>query len=232
MPGQKSVVTLSLSNLRTNTVKNILIHPSGKNIVIIPQDIVIDHLDPGQTVNLNFNLTPSAPTAVDFLASYLNGPNTHNVTLTLPIAFAVDKTQADPVMSNIVAAAEGGNIKITGDITNSGLQDANSVTVTAGAPAVPVDPYKIYAVGLLKPDDFSSFEITVSSDSPDQVPIIASFKDQDGNVYTRNVIADISAAKNPKSSNTGSLIPWVVVGIIAIVVGLVIGYQYWKARKH
>ena len=45
VPGQKSVVTLSLSNLRTNTVKNILIHPSGKNIVIIPQDIVIDHLD-------------------------------------------------------------------------------------------------------------------------------------------------------------------------------------------
>ena len=108
-------------------------------------------------MNLNFNLTPSAPTAVDFLASYLNGPNTHNVTLTLPIAFAVDKTQADPVMSNIVAAEEGGNIKITGDVTNSGLQDANSVTVTAGAPAVPVDPYKIYAVGLLKPDDFSSW---------------------------------------------------------------------------
>ena len=230
--GQKSVVTLLLSNLRTNTVKNVLIHPSGKNVDIIPEDIVIDHLDPGQTENLNFNLTPSAPTSVDFVASYLNGPNTHNVTLTLPIVFAVDKTQADPVISNIVVAAESGTIKITGDVTNSGLQDANSVTITAGAPAVPVDPYKIYAVGLLKPDDFSSWEITVSSDSPDQVPVIASFKDQDGNVYTRSVIADISQAKNPKSSNTGSLVAWAVVGVIAIAVGLVIGYQYWKARKH
>jgi hypothetical protein len=230
--GQKSVVTLSLSNLRTNTVKNVLIHPSGPGVDIIPQDIVIDHLDPGQTVNLNFNLTPSGPTTVDFVASYLNGPNTHNVTLSLPIVFNTDKTQADPVISNIVSAQESGYIKITGDVTNSGLQNANSVTVTAGAPAIPVDPYKIYAVGLLKPDDFSSFEITVSADSPDQVPVIVSFKDQDGNVYSRSIVADISQVRNPKSANTGSFIPWAIVGIIAVAVGLVIGYQYWKTRKH
>jgi hypothetical protein len=230
--GQKSVVALSLGNLRTDTVKNILIHPSGQNVDIIPQDTVIDHLDPGQTSNLNFNLTPSAPTTVTFEARYLNGPNTHNVTLTLPVVFAVDKTQADPVISNIVLASEPGDIKITGDITNSGLQNANSVTVTAGPPAIPIDPFKIYAVGLLKPDDFSSFEITVSSDSPDMVPVIASFKDQDGNVYTRTITADISQVKNPKSSNTGSIVPWVIVGVLAICVGLVIGYQYWKTRKH
>ncbi|HVP94414.1 MAG TPA: hypothetical protein VMS89_04500 [Methanoregulaceae archaeon] len=230
--GQKSVVTLSLSNLRTDTVKNILIHPSGQNVDVIPQDIVIDHLDPGQNVNLNFNLTASGPTTVNFDARYLNGPNTHRITLSLPVVFNTDKTQADPVISNVIAAQETGNIKITGDITNSGLQNANSVTVTAGPPAVPVDPYKIYAVGLLKPDDFSSFEITVSSDSPDNVPVIASFKDQDGNVYTRSIIADISQVKNPKSSNTGSVIPWVIVGILAVCVGLVIGYQYWKTRNH
>ncbi|HTY15369.1 MAG TPA: hypothetical protein VMC42_06650 [Methanoregulaceae archaeon] len=230
--GQKSVVTLSLSNLRTDTVKNILIHPSGQNVEIIPQDTVIDHLDPGQTANLNFNLTPSVPTAVTFAARYLNGPNTHKVNLTLPILFSLDKTQADPVISNIVVASDAGAIKITGDITNSGLQNANSVTVTTGAPAVPVDPYKIYAVGLLKPDDFSSFEITVSSDSPDSVPVVASFKDQDGNIYNRTIFADVSSVKNPKSSNTGSLIPWVIVGVLAVCVGLVIGYQYWKTRKH
>jgi len=230
--GQKSVVAISLSNLRTDTIKNILINPSGQNVDIIPQNTVIDHLDPGQTANLNFNLTPSEPTAVMFAARYLNGPNTHNVTLTLPIVFAVDKTQADPVISNIVVASEAGDIRITGDITNSGLDNANSVTVTAGTPAVPVDPYKIYAVGLLKPDDFSSFEITVSSDSPDNVPVVASFKDQDGNVYNRTIIADISQAKSPKSSNTSSVVPWAIVAVLAVCVGLVIGYQYWKIRKH
>jgi hypothetical protein len=230
--GQKGVVVLSLSNLRTNTVKNILIHPSGQNVEIIPQDTVIDSLNPGQTANLNFNLTPSAPTTVSFVARYLNGPNTHNVTLTLPIVFTVNKMRADPVISNIVLAQEPGDIKITGDITNSGLENANSVTVTAGAPAIPVDPYKVYAVGLLKPDDFSSFEITVSSDSPDMVPVIASFKDQDGNVYIRTITADISQVKQPKSANAGSIVPWVIVGILAICVGLAIGYQYWKTRKH
>ena len=149
----------------------------------------------------------------------------------LPIQFNNDKTQADPVISNIVSASDGGDIRITGDVTNSGLQDAKSVTVAAGNPAIPVDPFKVYAVGLLKPDDFSSFELTVSPDSPDKVPIIVSYKDQDGNVYTRSIAADISLAKTPKGNGTTSYVPWIVVGIIAIVVALVIGYQYMRRRK-
>jgi hypothetical protein len=192
---------------------------------------VINTLNPGQTVNLPFNITPTTPTDIEFTAVYLNGPNTHQVGLILPVRFNNDKTQADPVISNIVSTPDGGNVRITGDVTNSGLQDAKSVTVTAGTPAIPVDPFKVYAVGLLKPDDFSSFELTVSPDSPDTVPIIVSYKDQDGNVYTRSIGADISLARTPKGNSTTSYVPWVVVGIIAIVVGLVIGYQYMRKRK-
>jgi hypothetical protein len=229
--GKKSVVTLSLSNLRTNAIKNVIISPNMSDVEIIPQNIVINTLDPGQTVNLPFNITPKTPTDIEFTAVYLNGPNTHQVGLTLPIRFNNDKTQADPVISNIVSAPDGGNVRITGDVTNSGLQDAKSVTVAAGTPAIPVDPFKVYAVGLLKPDDFSSFELTVSPDSPDTVPIIVSYKDQDGNVYTRSIAADISLARTPKGNSTTSYVPWIVVGIIAIVVGLVIGYQYMRKRK-
>jgi hypothetical protein len=84
----------------------------------------------------------------------------------------------------------------------------------------------------LKPDDFSSFEITVSGDSPDRVPVIVSYKDQDGNVYSRSIVADISSAKKPKSADTSSFIPWVIIGIIVVAGGLIIGYRYWKTRKH
>jgi hypothetical protein len=231
VPGKKSIVVLSLSNLRTNAIKNIIVSPNASDIEIIPQNIVINELDPGQTVNLPFNITPTYPTEIAFEAVYLNGPNTHQVGLILPIQFNNDKTQADPVISNIVSAPDSNHIRITGDVTNSGLQDAKSVTVSVGSPAIPVDPYKVYAVGLLKPDDFSSFELTVSSDSPDEVPIIVSYKDQDGNIYSRSIAADISQAKNPKGTSTLSYAPWIIVGIIAIVVGLVIGYQYMKRRK-
>jgi hypothetical protein len=231
VPGKKSVVTLSLSNLRTNAIKNVIVSPNTTDAEIIPQNIVINNLNPGQTVNLPFNITPKTPTDIEFTAVYLNGPNTHQVGLILPVRFNNDKTQADPVISNIVSSPDGGNIRITGDVTNSGLQDAKSVTVAAGSPAIPVDPFKVYAVGLLKPDDFSSFELTVSSESPDSIPVIVSYKDQDGNVYTRSIAADISLAKTPKGNNTTSYVPWIVVGIIAIVVGLAIGYQYIRKKK-
>ena len=231
VPGKKSVVTLSLSNLRTNAIKNVIVSPNASGIEIIPQNIVINSLEPGQTVKLPFSITPKSPADIDFEAVYLNGPNTHQVGLTLPIQFNDDKTQADPVISNIVSAPDGNHIRITGDVTNSGLQDAKSVTVTAGSPAIPVDPFKVYAVGLLKPDDFSSFELTVSPESPDEVPVIVSYKDQDGNMYSRSTAADISQARTPKSSSSMSYIPWIIVGIIAIIVVFVIGYQYTKRRK-
>jgi hypothetical protein len=231
VPGKKSVVTLSLSNLRTNAIKNVIVSPNTSDAEIIPQNIVINNLNPGQTVNLPFNITPKTPTDIEFTAVYLNGPNTHQVGLLLPVRFNNDKTQADPVISNIVSAPDGSNIRITGDVTNSGLQDAKSVTVAAGSPAIPVDPFKVYAVGLLKPDDFSSFELTVSPESPDTVPVIVSYKDQDGNVYTRSIAADISLAKTPKGNSTTSYVPWIIVGIIAIVVGLAIGYQYIRKKK-
>jgi hypothetical protein len=231
VPGKKSVVTLSLSNLRTNAIKNVIVSPNTTDAEIIPQNIVINNLNPGQTVNLPFNVTPKTPTDIEFTAVYLNGPNTHQVGLLLPVRFNNDKTQADPVISNIISAPDGSNIRITGDVTNSGLQDAKSVTVAAGSPAIPVDPFKVYAVGLLKPDDFSSFELTVSSESPDSVPVIVSYKDQDGNIYTRSIAADISLAKTPKGNSNTSYIPWIIVGIIAIVVGLAIGYQYMRKKK-
>ena len=230
--GKKSVVTLSLSNLRTNAIKNVIVSPNVSDIEIIPQNIVINTLDPGQTVKLPFSITPKSPTDIDFKAVYLNGPNTHQVGLILPIEFTNDKTQADPVISNIVSAADGTHIRITGDVTNSGLQDAKSVTVTAGSPAIPVDPFKVYAVGLLKPDDFSNFELTVSSESPDEVPVIVSYKDQDGNIYSRSIAADISLARTPKNNGSMSNAPWIIVGIIAVIVILAIGYQYIRTRKH
>lgn len=229
--GKKSVVTLSLSNLRTNAIKNVIVSPNASDIEIIPQNIVINSLDPGQTVKLPFSITPKSQADIDFEAVYLNGPNTHQVGLILPIRFNNDKTQADPVISNIVSSPDGNHIRITGDVTNSGLQDAKSVTVTAGSPAIPVDPFKVYAVGLLKPDDFSSFELTVSPESPDEVPVIVSYKDQDGNIYSRSTVADISMARTPKSSSSMSYIPWIIVGIIAVIVVFVIGYQYTKRRK-
>ncbi|MDD1719529.1 MAG: hypothetical protein LUQ25_05680, partial [Methanoregulaceae archaeon] len=59
--GKKSVVVLSLSNLRTNSIKNIIVSPNVTDIEVIPQNIVINTLEPGDTVYLPFNITPEYP---------------------------------------------------------------------------------------------------------------------------------------------------------------------------
>jgi len=75
---------------------------------------------------------------------------------------------------------EGGHYKVTGDVTNAGLEDAKSVLVTSGSPAVPVDPFRVYVVGSLEPDDFSGFEVTFTAEDADFVPLLIYYKDDDG----------------------------------------------------
>ena len=51
-----------------------------------------------------------------------------------------------------------GRYKISGDINNAGLEEANGVVmkIADGEGIVAVHPYKAYFVGLLSADDFSS----------------------------------------------------------------------------
>jgi hypothetical protein len=91
---------------------------------------------------------------------------------------------------------------ISGDVTNAGLKDAKSVTVTVGEPARPVDPDPIYVIGALEPDDFSSFEITCMAQGVSKIPLVVSYRDEDGKNHQE--IFEISAHSVTNSTATGS----------------------------
>jgi HAMP domain-containing protein len=228
--GSKDTISVTVANPRKNDVKNVKVEVSGTGITATPSTIFIGKLASGASNSVNFTVTPAQETTLDLAVKYNNGDNIHTVTTDLPIVFGIDKKQANPVISNVQVKSEAGIYHITGDVTNAGLEPANSVIVTTLSPAVPHDPYKTYVVGALKPDDFASFEVTFSADNGSNIPLQLSFKDIDGNVFTS--VQDVKVAPGATSSQKNgdtNLLP-VIAGLI--IVGIFVGGWVLYLRRN
>lgn len=126
---------------------------------------------------------------------------------------------------------EKGIYHVTGDVTNTGLEDAKSVIIATGGDSIPVDPYRSYPVGSLKPDDFSSFEVTFTAENITQVPLIVSYKDADGNTFTGTGYAEISAHSSASSGeNPNLIITGAIIVMIAVMVAAAVLYS-WRKRR-
>ncbi|MDD1702497.1 MAG: hypothetical protein LUQ31_05920 [Methanoregula sp.] len=228
--GTKSNISLQVANPRKAGVKNVILNISGQDADIIPSTQYIGSLENGASVPVNFYVTPYRETTLNITLSYDNGDNHHAVTLPFPVVFSPDKTDADPVMSNVVITNVGGVYHVTGDVTNAGLSTANAVTVTALSPAKPCDPYRSYVIGALKPDDFGSFEVTFSAQNQTRVPIQMSYKDSDGNIISSKEMVNLPVfAARAAESGSSSVLPLVVV-ILAIVA--FVAYWVLYLRKY
>jgi hypothetical protein len=223
--GKKKTIFMQVANPRKNDLRNVMLAVSGAGITVTPAKTFIGNLASGAKIPVNFTVAPEQETPLILTVTYNNGNNLHKVTMDLPIAFGIDKKQANPVVSNVQVKSESGIYHITGDVNNAGLETANTVMVTALLPAVPQDPYKTYVVGALKPDDFGSFEVTFSATDAETIPLQLSYKDADGNVY--NSVQDVkissSLAGAAGSNNTG--LP--IIPIIAAIVILAIFIGGW-----
>jgi hypothetical protein len=232
-PGKKKTVSLLVANPRNNNVTNVALEVTGAGITANPERIFIGDLGARAKVPVNITFTPQQETAVLLTLIYDNGDNPHRTTMEIPLVFGVDKKQADPVMSNVQVSSETGVYHVTGDVNNAGLETANTVMVTALAPAVPQDPYKTYVVGALKPDDFGSFEITFTTEPGIAgIPIELSYKDTDGNIYTSVQDVKISpsvASASPTGGGFSNMLP--VAAAIVIVLVFVGGWVYYLRRN-
>jgi ribosomal protein S8 len=226
--GRKKTITVQVANPRKNDVKNVILEVTGAGFDVTPSETFIGSLASGAKTTADIAVTPYQPTTLGLTVNYDNGDNPHKVTMELPIAFGEDKKQAEPIISNIQVKSTDGIYHITGDVTNAGLENANSVVVTSLLPAVPEDPYKSYVVGVLKPDDFGSFEVTFSADNGATIPVQLSYKDVDGNVITSR--QDVKISSNAVSSQKSDLplIP-IIAGII--IVGAFVGGWFFYLRK-
>jgi len=122
--------------------------------------------------------------------------------------------------------------KITGDINNAGLKEANSVVMKVGdAEGIEaMHPYKAYFVGLLSADDFSSFELNVKvCENETQVPLIIEYKDEDGFLFS--VAEHISVDRSEGTTDTGEL-PVAMIAVLVVIAVIVIGLiaYSWKKR--
>jgi len=230
--GKKDTIYLQVANPRNNDVKNVILEVSGDGTTATPSKRFIGSLASGATIPVNFSVTPDQVTILTLKLHYDNGDNPHTITLELPITFAKDKKQANPVVSNVQVKNDAGVYHVTGDVTNAGLETANSVTVTSLAPAVPQDPYRTYVVGVLKPDDFGSFEVTFSVTDSTSVSLQLSYKDADGNIYTSIQDVNLSAAGAAAQNQKGSL-PLLPIAVVVIVIAVFVGgwFLYLKRNK-
>jgi len=144
------------------------------------------------------------------------------------------KKSAELILTGIeVESMSGLSVyKITGDINNAGLKEANSVVMKIGdAKSIEaMHPYKSYFVGLLSADDFSSFELDVKVDeNVTKVPLVMEYKDEDGNRFSKTEYISIERHHGTTSSGELPLSMIVVLVVIAIVVIGLIAYS-WKKR--
>jgi hypothetical protein len=227
--GREADIVLRVGNPRPNAASGVQVVPQGAGFSVTPTSAFIGTLNPDQSATVSFNLTPSTETNVTFQVLWRNGINTHTADLTLPIVFGEDRRQANPIISNIEVEQSGSTYRATGDISNAGLETARSVIVTAGSPAIPTDPFRVYVVGTLDPDDFSSFEVTFQvAPGTTGVPLIVEYRDDDGNLYSTTTPISIQNQTAGQESGSGTLITGIIIAVVVIVAA---GIVVWYVRR-
>ncbi len=226
---RQAEIIIRVDNPRPNAVSGVSVIPQGTGFTVVPTGAFIGALNPDQSATVSFNLTPQEETDVAFRVVWRNGVNTHEAILPLSIAFGDDKKQANPVISNIEVAAEGSIYRATGDITNAGLETGRSVIVTTASPATPTTPFRVYVVGTLDPDDFSSFEVTFEADvGTANIPLVVEYRDDDGNLYTRTMTVPIGNRTGEEEQGSGLPVPAVIGAVLVIAAA---GVVVWYLRR-
>ncbi len=228
--GRKEQIGVSVGNPRDNFVSGVTVTPECDGAEITPTSSLIGILPPNAQSVATFSITPERSSVLKIKVQYNNGINIHEQELDVPITIAEGKKQSDPILTNIQVKPESDFLHITGDVTNAGLEDAKGVVISVGPPGIPVDPYRVSVVGSLKPDDFSSFDVTFRSPNTPEVPLIVYYKDADGNIFQTNVTVEIGSMFSlvPNASSNSFPIP---LFLLFVVIGLIIAgaiYRSWR----
>lgn len=234
--GKRGDITIRVGNPRPNDVSGVQVIPKGSGFAITPTEAFIGALAVDESGTVAFNLTPKDESDVQFSVIWRNGINAHTVNLALPVTFGEDKRQADLFVTNIaeITTPVSGRYQIVGDIMNAGLEPARSVIITPEPPAIPTDPFKVYVVGTLDPDDAAPFEVTFKIDGNTTcIPLAVEYRDDDGNRYKTTAIVDCVSTETLSAERDDSSLRKMTTGtIIAIIVAIgVIGAIFFAWRR-
>jgi hypothetical protein len=200
-------VNLSLINPRDGEIKSVYITTSDSGSDILPSMTFVSSIPANSIVEVPFTVTAHRATNITFDVNYQNGDVKRQVSVVLPVVIGNGRDAAVPTINNLALTSQGTSYDLTGDITNTGVSDANGVVVTTGSPAKGTGTYPEYAVGSLASDDSSSFEVTFTSSSLSSVPLIIHWKDAYGTDYSVTKDLDLttySGAGGMPSNSTGT----------------------------
>lgn len=197
-------VNLSLINPRDGAIKSVYITTADSGSDITPSVSFVSSVPANSAVEIPFSITPHKATNITFEISYQNGDVKRNVSVVLPINPGNAKDAAVPTINNLALSSQGSTYDITGDITNTGVSDANGVVVSVGSPAKGTGTYPEYAVGSLASDDSSSFEVTFTSTDISTVPLVIHWKDAYGTDYSSTKVLDLTTYQNSGTLPSGS----------------------------
>ncbi|MGA2122605.1 MAG: hypothetical protein ABSG49_11295 [Methanoregula sp.] len=196
----EAAVNLSLINPRDGVIKSIYITTEDNGSDITPTQTFVSELPANSVTEVPFTIIPHKATNITFNISYQNGDVRRETTVVLPIVPGNGKNAAVPTINNLALTSQGMSYDLTGDITNTGISDANGVVATVGLPAKGTGTYPEYAVGSLASDDSSSFEITFTSTDLRSVPLLITWKDAEGTDYSFTKTLDLSSSMGGNSS--------------------------------
>ncbi|MDD4255488.1 MAG: hypothetical protein PHP59_08955 [Methanofollis sp.] len=231
--GKKDIVRVTVSNPRSGEVNGVSVMPSGEGLVSVPTSAFIGALAPDGSAEVAFNITPESETTLTMTVTYRNGRNQRTTEVSIPIVFSEDKKSARIVVSGVDVTTENGSYRVSGDVTNAGLEVAKAVVVTVGSPGVPVDPNRVYPVASLDPDDLSNFELTFRAENVTEVPLVIEYRDTNGNLYTTRTNISVEGTALPGEGEEGGSLPLTVVLLIVAalaVVGAVIFFSWRRAK--
>jgi len=201
-------VNLSLINPRDGAIKSIYITTEDSGTDITPSVTFISEVAANSVTEVPFTVTPHQATNITFNINYQNGDVKREVSVNLPISPGNAKDAAVPTINNMALTSSGSTYDLSGDITNTGVTDANGVVVSVGLPAKGTGTYPEYAVGSLASDDSSSFEVTFTCTDLSSVPLVIHWKDSAGTDYSVTKTVDLTTYSNsggmPSASTTGS----------------------------
>lgn len=200
----EAAVNLSLINPRDGDIKSVMIttHDSGSEIT--PTMTFISNVPANSVVEVPFTIIPHKATNITFEIDYQNGDVKREVSVVLPINPGNGKDAAVPTINNLALTSQGTSYDLTGDITNTGVTDANGVVVTVGSPATGTGTYPEYAVGSLASDDSSSFEVTFTSTDLKSLPLVIHWKDSYGTDYSVTKTLDLTSYMNAGGAGTST----------------------------
>lgn len=234
-----STINVEVVNLRPNDITGVIVTPKGNDVGFFPSNVFVGTINGGNKSTATFTLNTMASGKgnkdMQFSATYFNGDNLHTSSGTNYNVEVVD--QSALILSALEVERTGNAYSITGDINNFGTTDAKNVmiSVIATENVTPVQPYEKYFVGTLESDDFSSFELSASTQGSNinEVPLLIEFRNTN-NAYAY-INENITLQKGIVSaSNTSGGTSFAIIGLIAVICIAVLGViaYSWKKRRN